>query len=232
MNSTLAILPIRSGSKSVPHKNIYPLLGKPLFFYALRAVVESRVFPAIVVTSDSDYYLSLAKDYFPEVLICKRPQSLSLDTTPDIPVLQHALEFVQTEKELLFENIFMFHATSPLTQSVHIIDAINKFDPSKYDSMVSVVETDIQPHKLKVIRDGLLHHAVHGLSETSTSRRQDFEQTYVRNGAFYFVPVHLLTSNKLWGESIYPYLMDRDSSLDINNVTDIKFAEFILSSVP
>ena len=228
--SALAILPIRSGSKSVPNKNIHPLLGKPLFFYALNAVIDSAIFSHVIVTSDSDHYLTLVQDLFPSVLICKRPLSLSLDTTPDIPVLKHALEFAESSCSSKFDSIFMFHATSPLTQSVHIVESMNLFDSRIYDSMVSVVKTDIQPHKLKIIEDGFLSSAVNGLSETTTSRRQDYNQAYIRNGAFYYLPVHLLHQNKLWGDRIFPYIMDPDESIDINNLSDLRFAEFILSS--
>ena len=108
MSSILAILPIRSGSKSVPNKNIYPLLGKPLFYYSLSSIVESSCFDKIVVSSDSVEYLSIAENLFPDLLMCHRPKSLAMDTTPDIPVLQHALEFAESVCHHKFEYVFIY----------------------------------------------------------------------------------------------------------------------------
>ena len=230
MRSILAILPIRSGSKSVPNKNIYPLLGKPLFYYSLSSIVESSCFDKIVVSSDSVEYLSIAENLFPDLLMCHRPKSLAMDTTPDIPVLQHALEFAESVCHHKFEYVFMFHATSPLTETQDIVESMNLFDPAMYDSMVSVVKTDIQAHKLKNIADGKLVQAVSSLDETTTSRRQDFLQSYVRNGSFYLFPSHFLSLNKLWGDNVYPYVMPRERSIDINDSYDLKLAEILMLS--
>ena len=59
----IAIIPARSGSKGLKDKNIKNLCGKPLLSYSIRAAEESKVFDEIMVSTDSERYAAIAKDY-------------------------------------------------------------------------------------------------------------------------------------------------------------------------
>ena len=50
----LCIIPARGGSKRLPKKNIKSLNGKPLVFYTLDSVINSKVFDKIIFTSDNE----------------------------------------------------------------------------------------------------------------------------------------------------------------------------------
>ena len=48
-----AIIPARSGSKSIKEKNIMPLNKKPLIFYTIRSALKSKIFSRVLVLTDS-----------------------------------------------------------------------------------------------------------------------------------------------------------------------------------
>ena len=201
----LAILPVRSGSKSIPNKNIATLNGSPLLSYVINAAKEIPLIDNFVVTSDSDEYLNIAKSYSNNLLLRKRPQILANDTTPDIPVLQDALKFAENKLQKKFTHIIQIHATSPLLNRNHLQKALEDFNISSADSMVSVTSaSETPPIKIKKIVNNYLVPAVDGLEEKTTSRRQDNKKYYRRNGAFYIVSVDFLNKGRLWGDKVKP----------------------------
>ncbi len=63
MSKWKALIPIRSGSKSIPDKNIKLFAGKPLFYWATQAAIDSGIFNGgVYVASDSEEYLALVKN--------------------------------------------------------------------------------------------------------------------------------------------------------------------------
>ena len=69
-NSTptcVALIPARSGSKRVPDKNIKLLAGHPLIAYSISAALQSGVFAAVIVSTDSERYAEVARTYGAEV---------------------------------------------------------------------------------------------------------------------------------------------------------------------
>ena len=59
----IALIPARSGSKSVPRKNIRKLCGKPLLSYAIQTALESVLIDRVIVTTDNKEIADIAKKY-------------------------------------------------------------------------------------------------------------------------------------------------------------------------
>jgi len=55
------IIPARGGSKRLPRKNIYPVLGRPMIQYAIRAASGSKYVNVVFVSSEDDEILSISK---------------------------------------------------------------------------------------------------------------------------------------------------------------------------
>ena len=51
---TIAFIPVRGGSKSIPLKNIKPFCGKPLVCWNIEALERCPLVDEIVVATDSD----------------------------------------------------------------------------------------------------------------------------------------------------------------------------------
>ena len=60
---SIAIIPARSGSKGLPDKNIRPLNGKPLLAYSIEAALASGLFDTVHVSTDSERYADIARQY-------------------------------------------------------------------------------------------------------------------------------------------------------------------------
>jgi len=225
----LAILPVRSGSKSIPNKNIAKLNGVHLLSYVINAAKNINEIDDFVVTSDSKKYLEIAKIYCDNLILRNRPKNLSTDKTPDVPVLIDALEYVEKILKKKYTHIIQIHATSPFLREEHLSQALKKFVCSDADSIVSVKSaSEIPPFKIKKLLNNYLVPSVDGLNEFTTSRRQDNDNLYIRNGSFYLLEVKSLYEGKLWGDKVLPYIMDKYDSVDINDLFDLELASIIM----
>ena len=56
-----AIIPARSGSKSIKNKNIIKFNGHPLIAYAIAEAKKTKKIKKVLVSSDSRKYLKIAK---------------------------------------------------------------------------------------------------------------------------------------------------------------------------
>ena len=74
--SIVALIPARAGSKRVPDKNIRPLAGHPLIAYTISSALQSQVFSAVIVSTDSQLYGDIAGHYGAEVPYLRPSESL------------------------------------------------------------------------------------------------------------------------------------------------------------
>src|SRR5437660_195170 len=87
--SVVALIPARAGSSRVRDKNIRPLAGHPLLAYTIISALQSKVFDAVVVSTDSERYVDIARHYGAEVPFL-RPAGMATSISPDIEFLKHA----------------------------------------------------------------------------------------------------------------------------------------------
>lgn len=92
----VAIIPARGGSKRIPGKNIRLFCGRPMIAYSIEAAISSGVFDRIIVSTDCDNIAKIAEAAGAEVPF-RRPPELSHDTTPTVPVIRHAIEWLRTQ---------------------------------------------------------------------------------------------------------------------------------------
>ena len=219
----LAVIPARGGSKGIPHKNIYPVNGKPLIAHTIEAALASTYITNIVVSTDDDKIAELAGGY-KKVIIIKRPAHLAEDHTPTLPVLLHALEQVKGRVDPVV--VVTLQPTSPLRTASHIDDAIQLLTPS-YDSCVSVCPAEHSPYKMFKIEEGALTRLIPDAKFGVP--RQMLPEVYRENGAIYVTWTSvLLNKHSIWGEKTIPYIMDEFSSVDIDSINDICLAEICL----
>ena len=228
----LAIVPARGGSKGIPHKNIYPLCNKPLIYYTIKAVQKSKMITRAVLSSDSEEILDLAADYGLEAPFV-RPDELALDDTPALPVIQHAVQWLEENDNYRADYIILLQPTSPLRTAKHIDEALSKLLNSDADSVVSVVEA---PHNC--IPNSIMKLEGEYLSpylplDENFNLRQLKPVYYARNGAAIYAFTYncLMKKNSIYGEKVLPYVMGKDCSIDVDDLFDLKLCELILSSM-
>ena len=218
----LAIIPARGGSKRLPNKNILNLYGKPLIGWSIKAAKNSKYIDKVVVSSDYDKILNIAKEHNVDIL--KRPNSLATDTATTVDVLKHVLEYYNK-----YDYLVLLQPTSPLRNEKHIDEAIELLEQKNADAVVSVCEMDHSPLWSNILPDDL-NMSNFLREEIKNKRSQDLKKFYRLNGAIYICKVdRFLEENNLFlKDKIFAYIMDRKSSVDIDEEIDFKIAEILL----
>jgi CMP-N,N'-diacetyllegionaminic acid synthase len=228
----LAVLTARGGSKGVPRKNIRLMGGKPLIAYSIETAlqVRDRLYRVIVSTDDAEI-AEVSRQYGAEVPFL-RPPELAGDKVPSLPVLQHAVHFIEEQDQIRVDWVLLLQPTSPLRTKDDILTALELAQLGGCDSVISVVETPTHPLFMKRIENGQLLSFTDVLVEKEGTRRQDAQPpAYVRNGAIYITRRDVLMErNSIWGETIRPYVMPPERSVNVDSELDLQMAELILQS--
>lgn len=223
----LAIIPARGGSKSIPHKNIAPLNGKPLISYTIRAAQHSRAVSRVIVSTDDNDIASVCINLGAEVPFV-RPKELALDSTPTIDVVLHALDELESTEGYRPDLMVLLQATCPLRNSCDIDQAVSVFLSSDCDLVVSVAEVQEHPYNMYKIEDGILCPIVE--RDLTVTSRHDYPVVYRLNGAVYVSrPVTLRESRSFIKGKLVPYVMPRERSIDIDDPIDLHYAAAMLS---
>ncbi|TGL59747.1 acylneuraminate cytidylyltransferase family protein [Leptospira ognonensis] len=123
MNDTIAIIPARSGSKSIKDKNLALLGGHPLIAYSIAAGILSKKVSRTLVSTDSEVYATIAKKYGAEVPFM-RPAEFSTDTATDRDFMFHAMLWMRENEEAVPEYWVHLRPTTPLRDPIHLDQAL------------------------------------------------------------------------------------------------------------
>ncbi|NHI01395.1 pseudaminic acid cytidylyltransferase [Oceanimonas sp. MB9] len=93
----VAIIPARGGSKRIPRKNIKTFCGKPMIAWSIAAAKVSGCFDKIIVSTDDLEIAETARHWGAETPFM-RPAALSDDYTGTIPVIRHAVQWLQAHE--------------------------------------------------------------------------------------------------------------------------------------
>jgi N-acylneuraminate cytidylyltransferase/CMP-N,N'-diacetyllegionaminic acid synthase len=126
------------------------------------------------------------------------------------------------------ESFVALLPTAPLRLADDIDKAINIFNEKKADSVISVTEAEIPIEWYrKINKKGILKDYFPNIS--AIKNRQEFEKLYIPNGAIYiFKTEHLRIFRQYYTDKTYPYIMPRNRSVDIDELMDFEWAEFLL----
>lgn len=129
------VIPARAGSKRIKHKNIRLLNGRPLIDYALKAAIDSKIFPMIIVSSDDMKVLEHAYSYFRTEIVQphRRPKPLCLDGVPIKTVVRYCLQLYRSE-----EIGCLIQPTNPLITPEQIKEAFEVFKEKKVDYLIGM----------------------------------------------------------------------------------------------
>ena len=219
----LAIIPARGGSKRLPRKNILDLNRKPLIAWSIEAGFHSKYIDDVIITSDDDEILEISKKYGADTI--KRPYELANDTATTIDTVKHTIKSI----DKTYDYIVLLQPTSPLRTSNHIDEAIELLSKKNADSIISVCEMEHNPLWCNTLpRDGSM--AGFLKEEILNKRSQDLEKYYRLNGAIYICDTNrLLEENSFFfKDNIFAYVMDRKSSIDIDEEIDFIIVKQLL----
>lgn len=221
----IAIIPARSGSKGLKDKNIIDLCGKPLIAYTIEAAIQSGEFDRVIVSTDSEHYAAISRQYGSEVMM--RGEALSDDKATTYMVLEDIL------KNRLSETVDYFvllQPTSPLRNATHIKESTAKFESrfNDFDFLVSMKESEHAKVLVNPIdEDESLKYFD---TDFSNYRRQEYKD-YSPNGAIFMAkPEAYLDVKHFFGAKALSYIMSTEDSVDIDNNLDKEVASFIMKN--
>ena len=224
----LAIIPARSGSKGIPGKNILKFDGKNLISYACEAALESKLIDDIVVSSDSEKILNIAKKYN-KIETHKRSVNLSSDLSPVIDTIK---EIIQLKGLNDNDLIVLLQPTSPLRSGRQIDEAINMLLNNPIaNSLMSIIEmSDIHPARMYNFKkkDNLIDNIFKKFSEV---RRQDIPPVYYRNGSIYITKTNVVMKyGSIMKEPTIGYKMSNKYWLNIDDDRDLIIANSLIKN--
>lgn len=225
--NNLAIIPARSGSKGLKDKNIKMLRDKPLLAYSVIVAIESGMFSHIMVSTDSEKYAGIAKEFGAEVPFLRRSET-STDTASTWDVVREVLDGYEALHEK-FDSVCILQPTSPLRTVEDIKRGYELFIRKNANAVLSVCEMEHSPLLSNVLpEDGCMDDFL--VEEKSCAPRQLLPVYYRINGALYIVKEkYLREMSSLCDYGSYAYVMQKESSIDIDTEYDFALAEYFLS---
>lgn len=181
---TIAFIPLRGGSKSIPKKNIKELNGKPLCYWVIKSASEAEGVDEVIISTDCDEITTVVNGLnLPRVSVIKRSEQTASDTASTESVM---LEYLEQTKKNNDEKFILLQATSPLTTSHDIQECLQLSE--KYDSVLSCVRSK----RFYWNQDG----TPINYDFKNRPRRQDFDGYLMENGAIYVSTVKRILESK------------------------------------
>ena len=220
----IAVIPARSGSKGLKDKNIKDLCGKPLIAYTIDAAKNSDIFDKIIVSTDSQKYADISKQFGAEVPFLRSEEN-SNDKAGSWDVVKEVLSKLDEK----YDIVILLQPTSPLRTSQHIKDAIKLFFEKDADTVCSVCET---PHPMfwcNTLNKNLS--MKNFIKKEYQKRRQELPKSYTLNGAIYICKTKYIDNLDFYSNKSFAYVMNKNSSIDIDENLDFQLCELIIKNV-
>lgn len=220
----IVIVPARGGSKGLPGKNTRLFAGVPLIEHTLRAALAARSVDRVLVTTDDDEILRVARSVPGVEAPIRRPPHLAEDTSNALDAYLHLIDSLEIMEGKAPEAVCVLLPTSPLRTPQDIDAAIQKFATTDANGVISVSEAKPAAWLHHVDDAGRMHRVVD--IETPLLNRQDHDVFYLPNGSIYVFDVAFARLNgSVYGDNVHAYLMPSERSVDIDSEADFVAAE-------
>lgn len=223
----LWLITARSGSKSIPNKNIKLLGSYPLICYRVKSALNTKSSKDVWVSTDSIKYAEISKEFGATVPFI-RPPFLATDEASSMDVILHAMEFA-TKNNLKYEYIGLLEPTSPFIDSEILDKAIINLESDKNAAAI-VATKESKPNRIFIQENSIyLEKLANNLKTLKKFGRQSFDKEVTPSGGFYISRWSDFLENKtFYSEKTLNYLVNDIEGLEIDEPLDWEFAEFII----
>jgi len=233
MSNIIAIIPARSGSKSVKDKNIALLSGYPLIAYSIVAAKKSELIDRIIISTDSEEYQKIALQYGAEVPFL-RPTEYSTDTSTDRDFLIHAMNWLEENERQAPEYWVHLRPTTPLRDPLLIDKAIQEIKSNKEaTSLRSGYKTPESPLKW-FQRDS--NGYFRGILDSENSEenynlpKESFADTFIPDG---YVDVvrrsYMINNNKIHGDKMIGF--ESPVTTEVDSIEEFEYIQYQLDKL-
>tara|TARA_B100000989_G_C19492826_1_gene450621 strand:- start:457 stop:1152 length:696 start_codon:yes stop_codon:yes gene_type:complete len=200
----VALIPARSGSKSIKDKNIINFKGKPLIAWSIEQCIKSKEIDEVYLSTDSKKYGQIARKFGLNNIIY-RPKSISSDKSTDFEFIKHFIDNVNSKHEIIAH----IRPTTPL-RDIKLLDKIIYFfkKNTKYSSLRTIHENPETAYKSFELKNTFLK-PLKGVKyniDELNNPRQNFSKTYSANGYIdLYRKKFIQRNNKLFGNKVMGY---------------------------
>ena len=216
---TIAFVPARCGSLSIPLKNIVPICGQPLIYWSLKALQDAESITQIVVATDCDEIENAVHSFkLSKVDVYRRSNENAQATSSTESVM---LEYIDCSNLNANDLFILVQATNPFTQSKDFDAAIRLLQSKNYDSLLTC---GINKHFFWTPEGTPINY-----DYNNRPRRQDFKGNLVENGAFYINSIqNILTYKNRLSGNVAVYEMPSHTLYEIDEPEDLIIVEHLM----
>jgi len=206
------LIAVRGGSQRVPRKNIRPFAGSNMLTLKVQQALRLKGINDVVVTSDDDEMLKIAKDL--GATAAPRDPFYASSTVPMGDVYVHLASTLDC-KDILWTPV-----TSPLVKDKTIQNCIDIY---KNDTTIDSVVT------AHILKEYLwLNDTAINYDPKEHPRSQDLPDVYALNFAANILPRDLMIKNKnILGDNFHAYMLDQIEAIDVDTEYEFMLAEYL-----
>jgi len=229
----LALIPARSGSKSIADKNIREIAGKPLIAHSIDHALASALVTRTIVSTDSPEYAEIARKHGAEVPFL-RPEELARDDSADLGVFQHALSWLREEEGYEPEICVHLRPTCPLRDPAMIDEAVRMLvERPDLDSVRTVTAVLHPPFKMWYRGDdGMLEPVVTlpDIEEPWNEPRQNLPATFIQTAHIDAVRSRVIVEQgSMCGTRIYG--LAEEKMFDIDSYGELLTVSHLMAAI-
>lgn len=212
----------------MPRKNLADLGGRPLLAWTIEAALLSGRVARVIVTTDSEEIAEAAVAAGAETPFL-RPQELAQDNVHSVHTVINVLDWLGVNENCHPSSIMMLLPTSPFRRPSQVRDAVDTYEQTGAPAVISVAPTGKYLTNFRYIRNDLLVPV--DPSEDVNGQRQGREMIYAVNGSIYIGGTRLLREmGSFHVPGAAAFIMPQESSLDINDHTDLAYARRVVAT--
>ncbi|MDB3944009.1 acylneuraminate cytidylyltransferase family protein [Candidatus Pelagibacter sp.] len=220
----IAVIPARSGSRSVKDKNIHIYKKKPLIFHSIKLAKKSKFIDRVFVSTDSKKYQKLSIKFGAEAPFI-RPKKISADNSTDLEWAKHVVNYLKKTENYIPDLIVHVRPTSPNRKLKIFDNGIRYFlkNFKKANAMRSISLMNQPPQKMFMLKKSFLAGYFDNVlkGEYYNLPRQFYPKCYMPNGYVDILkPSYFIKKSSLMGRKILGYITPE--TLDIDTKIDFK----------
>jgi len=226
----LALVPARGGSKGLPRKNVLPLGGHPLIAWSVAAGLQAETVHRVVCSTDDPEIAETAARYGAEVPFL-RPAELAQDDTLDLPVFQHALDWLEREQGWRADIVVQLRPTSPLRFPGQVDAAVRLLlETPEATGVRTVIPAPANPYKMWLLPQPGIGRYMRPLvgvpcyQEPYNMPRQKLPQAWWQTGTIDVVRAEVIRAGRMSGDRLLPMAVDPRQAVDIDAEADLEAA--------
>lgn len=203
----------------------------PLLAYSIAAGLQSEYVDRVIVSTDSEEIAQIAQKWGAKVPFL-RPSQLAQDETTDLPVFEHALQWLEENDGYHAGIIVQLRPTSPLRPPFLTDEAIRILarHPAA-DSVRCITPSSQNPYKMWRVDGGRLAPLIEmDLPEPYNQPRQSLPETFWQTGHIEVIRYETIMNKKsLTGDLILPCIVPPEYAIDLDNLYQWDYAEHVLA---